>query len=314
MTRSHGVALVGATATGKSALGERLARVLDAEIVCCDSRQVFAELELGTGKPAPAERAAWPHHLFDALRLGRHASAGWFGRAAGAACAAIRERGRLPLLVGGSGLYLRALREGLAPTPPHDPDVRRRLRAEIAALGPEALHARLAAVDPEAAGRIGSRDRQRIGRALEVHEITGRTLSWWHERTPEPGAGGAWTVLEIVVEAKELRERIARRTGWMFSCGLVDETRALIEAGAGEALRALRAIGYDEAMDVIAGRLAPGAAEARVNLRTSQLAKRQRTWFRHQVEGLRIEATGLDRDALERAAIERLRAAGFAIG
>ena len=314
VTRPHAVALVGATATGKSALGERLARALDAEVVCCDSRQVFAELELGTGKPSSAERAAWPHHLFDALRLGGHASAGWFARAAGEACAAIRQRGRLPLLVGGSGLYLRALSEGLAPTPPHDPDLRRRLRAELDALGPEALHARLAAVDARTAGRLSPRDRQRIGRALEVHELTGQPLSWWHERTPAAPAGATWMVLEIVVDPAELRRRISLRTAWMFTHGLVEETRALRDAGAREALGALRAIGYDEAMEMIEGRLDRSMAEARVNLRTARLAKRQRTWFRHQGEGLRLEATGSDPELLERAAIELLRGAGLAVG
>ncbi len=311
MSPPHAVALVGATATGKSALGARLARVLDAEIVCCDSRQVFAELEIGTGKPERAERAAWPHHLFDALRLGEHASAGWFAREAGAACAGIRARGRLPLLVGGSGLYLRALREGLAPTPPHDADLRRRLGEEMDAVGPETLHGRLAAVDPVTARRVEPRDRQRIARALEVHALTGKPLSWWHEHTPEPAAGGSWPVLEIRVGPADLRERIARRTGWMFANGLVEETRALMDAGGGEALRALRAIGYDEALEVIGGRLDRDRAEARVNLRTAQLAKRQRTWFRHQEDGLGIEAAGLDADALERAALDRLRGAGI---
>ena len=312
--RPHAVALVGATATGKSDLGEALARTLDAEIVCCDSRQVFAELEIGTGKPSPGERAGRPHHLFDALRLGDHASAGWFARAAGEACAGIRRRGRLPLLVGGSGLYLKALRDGLAPTPPHDPAVRRRLREALEAEGPEALHARLASVDPETAARLAPRDGQRIGRALEVHEATGRPLSWWHARTPVAEAGSSWIVLEIVVEAAELRGRIARRTTWMFDHGLVEETIALLEGGAAEPLRALRAIGYDEAIDVIEGGLDRAEAEARVNRRTAQLAKRQRTWFRHQGGGVALDATRLDPEALVRVAIERLRAAGVAIG
>ena len=314
MKGAQPIALVGATATGKSVLGEGLARALGAEVVCCDSRQVFAELEIGTGKPAPAERAARPHHLFDALRLGAHASAGWFARAAGEACDGVRQRGSVPLLVGGTGLYLRALREGLAPTPPHDPDLRRRLRAELDALGPEALHARLAGVDPATAGRLAPRDRQRIGRALEVHELTGKPLSWWHARTPAAPARESWTVLEILLDPRELRARIARRTAWMFAHGLIEETRALLEAGAGEPLRALRAIGYDEAIELIAGRLDLAAAEARVNLRTAQLAKRQRTWFRHQEQGLHLDATGLDPEMLERAAIERLRGAGFAAG
>jgi tRNA dimethylallyltransferase len=312
--RTPAWAIVGATATGKSELAERLAAALDAEIVCCDSRQVFAELEIGTGKPTPLERAARPHHLFDALRLGVHPSAGWYARAAREACAAVRARGRTPLLVGGSGLYLRALREGLAPTPPHDPAVRARLKAELDAAGPVPLHARLRTVDPATAARVGARDRQRIVRALEVAEASGRPLSWWHAHTPEPASGEpeaaeAWRVVEVVVEPAELRERIARRTGWMFAHGLIGETEALLKSGAGDALRALQAIGYDEAREVIEGTLAQSEAEARVNLRTAQLAKRQRTWFRHQVEAIRLEGSG-DAASLARRAQERLGADG----
>jgi len=305
-----GVAVVGATATGKTALAESLARALDGEIVCCDSRQVFAELEIGTGKPSPGERAARPHHLFEALTLGAHASAGWYARAAGEVCLGIRARGRLPLLVGGSGLYLRALREGLAPTPPHDPVVRERLRAELATSGPEALHTRLRAVDPETAGRVGARDRQRIVRALEVAEATGRPLSWWHARTPAPTAAHAWRVFEVVVEPAELRARIAHRTTWMFDHGLLEEVRALLERGAGAALRALRAIGYDEALEVVERRLDRREAETRVNLRTAQLAKRQRTWFRHQVDAVPIMGSGRDPEALARAVLGHLGAGG----
>jgi len=291
MTATPVLAIVGATATGKTGLAEELADALDAEIVCCDSRQVFAELEIGTGKPTPAERAARPHHLFDALSLGSHPSAGWYARAAREACAAIRARGRTPLLVGGSGLYLRAVREGLAPTPPHDAQVRARLRAELETSGPGPLHARLQRVDPETAARVGERDRQRIVRALEVAEASGRPLSWWHARTPEPEPAEAWRVVEVVVEPAELRGRIAQRTGWMFAHGLIEETEALLERGAGEPLAQLQAIGYDEARAVIEGSLSRDEARASVNLRTAQLAKRQRTWFRHQVEAVRVAAT-----------------------
>jgi tRNA dimethylallyltransferase len=305
--RPFGVAVVGATATGKSALAESLAAILDAEIVCCDSRQVFAELEIGTGKPSPGERAERPHHLFEALSLGAHASAGWFARAAGEACLAIRARGRLPLLVGGSGLYLRALREGLSPIPPHDPAVRERLRAELASRGTEALHARLSAVDPATAGRVAARDRQRIVRALEVAESTGHPLSWWHARTPKRAAGDIWRVLEVVVEPAFLRERIAARTSAMFAHGLIEEVGGLIERGLAERLRALRAIGYDEALELLAGRLGRHEAEARVNVRTARLAKRQRTWFRHQVEATRLVVAGRDPEALAATALECLR-------
>jgi tRNA dimethylallyltransferase len=296
------VAVVGATATGKTALAEALAEPLGAAIVCADSRQVFRELEIGTGKPSPAERAARPHHLFDALALGERASAGWYARTASAARAAIVGTGRLPLLVGGSGLYLRAAEHGLAGEPPHDAEGRARLGAELAAVGPEALHARLSALDPETAARVAPRDRQRITRALEVAEASGRPLSWWRRRhRPDPSTA-RWLYLEIVVTPGTLRERIARRTRWMFDHGLVEETRALLDTPQGEALRSLKAVGYDEAIALIEGRVDRATAEARTTLRTAQLAKRQRTWFRHQVEAVRLDGDALDpAELVERA-------------
>jgi tRNA dimethylallyltransferase len=277
------IAVVGATATGKTDLGEALAGALGGEVVCADSRQVFRVLEVGTGKPAPADRAARPHHLFDALELGQRPSAGWYAKAAGAVCSAIHSRGRTPVLVGGSGLWLRAAQYGLAGEPPHDAEARARLQAELESVGPEALHERLALVDPVTAARLSPRDRQRITRALEVHEASGRPLSWWHERRGEPEVAGEWRVFELTLEPTLLDERIVRRTRWMFASGLVEETQALVAAGLEAPLRALRAVGYDEALELLAGRLTRAAAEERTSLRTRQLAKRQRTWFRHQV-------------------------------
>ncbi len=284
------VAVVGATATGKSDLGEALARALGGEVVCADARQVFRELETGTGKPAPADRAALPHHLFDALALEERPSAGWYARAAAAACEAIFARGRVPVLVGGSGLYLRALLEGLHPEPPHDAAVRARLRADLEAGGAEALHDRLARVDPAAAARLAPRDRQRVTRALEVYESSGRTLSDWHARAKADGLAADARLLEVTCAPAALAGRIERRTAAMFAGGLVEETRALREAGREEALERLRAIGYDEALALLRGDLAIAGAIDATNRRTRQLAKRQRTWFRHQVEAARLPA------------------------
>jgi tRNA dimethylallyltransferase len=295
------VALVGATATGKSALGEALAERMGGEVVCADSRQVFRELEIGTGKPAPSERAARAHHLFDALSLAAgpsHASAGWYASAASAACADIHARGRVAVLVGGSGLYLRAARQGLAATPPAAPAIRQRLSAEGRALGPEALHRRLAEVDPIVAARLGRRDAQRITRALEVWEASGKPLSWWHARPLEGAVAGEWHGIELVMPPDPLRVRIAARTAWMFENGLLEETRDLLVRGLAEPLRRLRAIGYDEAIECLGRRLTRAEAEARTSQRTAQLAKRQRTWFRNQWEGTRIEAEGMALPAL----------------
>ena len=283
------VAILGATATGKTELGERLAHRLDTEVVCADSRQVYRELEIGTGKPAPRERAAVPHHLFDALRLDQRASAGWYARAAAEACRAIAARGHLPVLVGGSGLYFKALASGLSGAPPRVPEIRARLEAELDASGPEEMHRRLAERDPETAARLRPRDRQRITRALEVLEASGRPISWWHARETSPALEARWRMFELGLEAKALGERIERRTRAMFDGGLVEETRALLEDGLEPALGRLNAVGYDEALDLIAGRITRAEAEERTSARTRQLAKRQRTWFRHQVQATRLD-------------------------
>lgn len=284
------VVIAGATATGKTGLGEALADELGGAVVCADARQVFAELELGTGKPTRAERAARPHHLFDALALGERANAGRWAQLARECCEELLSRGVTPVLVGGSGLYLGALIRGLHAEPPHDAGLRAALLERLGKEGPEALHRQLATVDPATAARLAPRDRQRIVRALEVYEASGRTLADWHAEAPREALAADWRVLELTCEAGELDRRIATRTRAMFGSGLVEETAALVAGGHAGDLAALRAIGYDEAMDLVAGRLGRDEAEARTNLRTRQLAKRQRTWFRHQLDAIRLEA------------------------
>jgi len=284
------IAIVGATATGKTALAESVAAALDGEIVCADSRQVFRELELGTGKPTPAERAQRPHHLFEALGLGARANAGWYARAAGEACAAIRARGRRPVLVGGSGLYLRAARAGLAPAPPRSPRIRAALEARLARDGLDVLRRSLAASDPETAARLGRGDRQRVIRALEVLEASGRPLSWWHRAPHEAAVPGPWRTIELVLEPRAAGERIERRARWMFDAGLLEETEALRARGLEPALAVLRAIGYDESLACLAGAMTRDEAIARTALRTRQLAKRQRTWFRGERDAVRLDA------------------------
>lgn len=284
------VAIVGETATGKTDAGEAVAMAVGGEVVCADSRQVFAELNVGTGKPDRAALAQRPHHLFDALHVGESASAGWYLEAARSVCAAIHARGAVPVLVGGSGLYLEAAREGLAAAPPSDPALREALRAEAARAGPEVLHVRLARSDPETASRLGTRDAQRIIRALEVIEASGRPLSWWHRQPHSLPVAGKWRVFRIRVSPEALRTRIERRAHRMFGAGLIEETRALLGSERGPALRALRAIGYDEAAGLIEGELDRATAEARTALRTLQLAKRQRTWFRHRGKATDVDA------------------------
>jgi tRNA dimethylallyltransferase len=301
------VAVVGATATGKSDLGEGIARATGGEVVCADARQVFRELELGTGKPAAAERADFPHHLFESLSLDERPSAGWFARAATEACEGIFARSRVAVLVGGSGLYVRALLEGLHAEPPHDAAVRARLRAELAAEGPQAMHAKLARADPASAARLAPADGQRITRALEVFEASGRPLSWWHATAPRAGLAADARVLEVTCAPRLLAERIAHRTRAMFEGGLVEEARALREAGREEALAALKAIGYDEALGLLNGRLTLAEAEEATNGRTRQMAKRQRTWFRHQVRAATIETGASPAGPALATALEALR-------
>jgi len=285
------VALVGATAAGKTALAETLAPRLAGEVVCADARQVFIELEKGTGKPTPAERAVLPHHLFDWLSLGERPTAGGWARAAASVCEGCFARGTVPVLVGGSGLYVEALQRGLHPEPPADTGVRARLQRECESSGVEAMHARLTRLDPDAARSLKARDRQRVLRALEVVEVSGHTLGWWREHARESPLAAEWCAFQLVVEPAFLRTRIAERTEAMWRDGLLDETRALVAAGKEEPLRRLSAIGYDEALEVLAGRLTPEAAKQAMSLRTGQLAKRQRTWFRHQLSATALDAT-----------------------
>jgi tRNA dimethylallyltransferase len=315
------IALVGCTATGKTAVAERVASALNGEVVCADSRQVFRELDIGTGKPAAQERSQSPHHLFEGLSVRAYASgaeaaalpratAGWYARAAREVCAGIQQRGRVPVLVGGSGLYLRAAQQGLAPTPAIDPGVRERLAAELAAVGSAALHQRLAEQDAISARVIHVSDAQRITRALEVLESTGEPLSWWRARPATPAVEGEWRTFRLTTEPDELRRRIEQRTHWMFESGLIEETRALIRQGLRVALERLRAIGYDEVLAMDQGAMNLESAEVRTRLRTAQLAKRQRTWFAHQLKSQEIPTEGRTDAQLADQVVARARGAG----
>lgn len=274
------VALMGPTAGGKTDLGVALAQRLGAEIVSVDSRQVYRRLDIGTAKPDAAARAAAPHHLLDVVEPDEHFDAARFATLGRAAIADIVARGRSVLLVGGSGLYLRALTEGLCPAPPADPGVRAELAREMAVRGVEALHDELRAHDPEAAARIAPRDAVRVSRALEVLRITGQPLSTWqaaHRFSDRP-----YELLLLVLSppSDELDRRIAARTHAMWDGGLVAETEAVLAAGFSPDAAPLQAIGYREAQAFLRGELDRDTAIERMRLATRQYAKRQRTWFR----------------------------------
>lgn len=269
--------LAGPTASGKSALAIPLARRLGAEVVSVDSVAVYRGLDIGSAKPSPAARAAVPHHCLDLVPAAEPFSVATWLAAAAAAVADCRSRGRAILFVGGTPLYLRALRDGLTDLPPADPALRAALAAE-AATDSRRLHARLAAIDPVAAARIAPGDARRIVRALEVATLTGRPLSEAHAPAPDPLFEPRLLILDAARTV--LAERIDRRVEAMFAGGLVEETAAALAAPGGIGPTARQAAGYAEAIDLLTGRVDRATAILRTQRRTRQLAKRQRTWLR----------------------------------
>jgi tRNA dimethylallyltransferase len=270
--------LAGPTASGKTARGLDLAGDLDAEIVSVDSMAVYRGLDVGTAKPTADQRRAVPHHLLDVVSPAEaYSVARWLADAA-AAVADCRGRGRRILFVGGTPLYLRALRDGLAPLPPADPALRAALAAEAERHGTAALYTRLAAIDPPSAVRIHAHDTKRIIRALEVAETTGRPLSAAFAPAPHPVFETQVVVLDV--PRAELHDRIDRRVEWMFATGIVEETQAALAAPGGIGPTARQAAGYAEAIDLVEGRIDLPEAIRRTQVRTRQLAKRQLTWLR----------------------------------
>ncbi len=278
-SRSEVIALVGATGTGKTGVALALAADWGAEIVNCDSRQVYRGLDIGSAKPSAAEQAAAPHHLFDVVDPDEVFDAARSAALARAAIAGIQARGRRVLVVGGSGLYLRALRRGLVPGPPRDAALRAEFEA-LEAAAPGALHARLLAVDPPTAARLPAGDRVRLVRALEVLALTGRPLSVWQAEHRSAADVLPMRVVALGLERRALQARLDGRCARMLDDGLLDEIRALWGRGYGPALPALRSIGYREMGAHLRGALTRDEALAAMRLATRQFAKRQGTWFR----------------------------------
>ncbi len=286
---SSAVLLLGPTASGKSALALELARSVALEIVSIDSAQVYRGLDIGAAKPSAAERARVPHHLIDLRDPADPYSAADFLRDATAAIGAIAARGRLPLIVGGTMMYARALREGLADLPSADAAVRARLEREAADLGWPALHARLQALDPVTARRLAPADRQRISRALEVFEISGRRLSDLQQATT-PGVAALRTIALMPQDRAQLHERIAQRFDAMLAAGFLDEVRALRARGDLNAdLPALRSVGYRQAWAHLADGSSIAQLRAAAIAATRQLARRQLTWLRAMDDAVVID-------------------------
>jgi tRNA dimethylallyltransferase len=282
------LAVVGPTASGKSRLALDLAQRLNGEILCCDSVQVYRGLDVGSAKPTPAERALVPHHLLDLVDPDEPFHAARWASAARVAIAEVRARGHLPILVGGTGLYFRALLRGLFEAPPPDPAIRARHQQEAHEQGVPALHRRLTEIDPEAAARIRTADLLRISRALEVFEQTGVPLSALHRAAPPPPPIDCFGVL-LDPPQDELRRRVATRVDQMLAAGWLDEIRALRAAGFGAA-RALQSLGYRQLGQFLDGELALEAAVTAAKQATAGYARRQRTWFRSETMRLRLQA------------------------
>jgi tRNA dimethylallyltransferase len=279
------VTICGPTACGKTDLALALARAVSSEIISVDSALVYRGMDIGTAKPSATLLAQVPHHLIDLLDPAEHYSAGRFVRDARAALKGIVSRGRLPVLVGGTMLYFKALQEGLADLPEADWQWRASLDAEAAEVGWPALHQRLARLDPKAAARIQANDPQRIQRALEVYHLTGRPISALQTDQTAPPAVRYVNLGVLPTDRVSLAERIACRFDRMLDEGLIEEVRAFFERGDLTAeTPAMRAVGYRQLWAYLAGQCSLEEAREAAIVATRRLAKRQLTWMRGRAD------------------------------
>ena len=300
--------LLGPTGSGKSALALEVARHRPVEIISVDSAQVYRGLDIGSAKPSAAERSAVTHHLIDIRDPAERYSAADFVRDARAAITAVRARGKLPLLVGGTMLYAKALRDGLSALPAADSAIRAAIDADAQRLGWPALHARLAALDPETAARLAPNDAQRIQRALEVIEVSGQPMSALLAQ-PAPDRPRLDVVALIPADRAQLHRRLEQRFDAMLACGFIDEVRALKQRGdLTPDLPSMRCVGYRQAWAYLDGHGSHAEFRAAAIAATRQLAKRQLTWLRSLAADFSIEAGS--GDALQRllTRLDRLKA------
>jgi tRNA dimethylallyltransferase len=276
------VAIAGPTASGKSALGVKLAEQLGGEVVACDSTQLYRGFDIGTAKPALSERRGVPHHLIDVLGPSEDATAGGYRELALQILKDLRQRKRLPVFTVGTGLYLRALLEGLADAPQRSEELRERLRASADEHSPGHLHRILKRLDPEAARKIVPADEQKLIRAVEVCVLAGKPMSEVHRSGRAPLEG--WRVLKIglMPPREKLNERIHARTDAMLAQGWMREVQSLLESGLSENSKPFDFIGYRELRAVLRGEITLEIARGAIRQATRQYAKRQVTWFRKE--------------------------------
>ncbi len=277
--------ILGPTACGKGAVGREIAKRIDGQIVSVDSMKVYRRMDIGTGKPSPKMRSEVPHHCIDIVEPGEGFSVGRFVRQADAAIEEISLAGSVPLAVGGTNLYVKALTEGLFDGPAADPKIRSSLKAQAKEEGIAALHAALARLDPVSAERIGTNDAKRIIRALEVYRSTGRPISELQKQ---------WDTLrryECVFiglrrEREDLHHRINARAKRMIESGLREEVESLLAEPAGLSMQAAAAIGYAEMIEHLQGEMTLAETLERIKINTRRMAKRQRTWQRRMADVL----------------------------
>ncbi|HWZ51939.1 MAG TPA: tRNA (adenosine(37)-N6)-dimethylallyltransferase MiaA [Granulicella sp.] len=294
------VVLVGATASGKTALSLALAEEFGGEIVSCDSVAVYREMEIGTAKPSLEERGRVPHHMIDVVAPDQAYTAGEYSRGAREALAGITGRGRLPIVAGGTGLYLRALVDGLFPAPAVDPELRARLRSRAEEKGAVYLHRILCRLDARAAGVIHANDVPKVVRAIEVSLAAREPLSEQWEKGRDALSG--YRILRLGLDPPRalLYERINQRAAAMFERGLVEETERLVERY-GYGCTPLGSLGYAQAVAVLRGEMTREAAIAAAQQGHRNYAKRQGTWFRREPEVHWLAGTGGDAEVLARA-------------
>jgi tRNA dimethylallyltransferase len=303
------VVILGPTASGKSALGVRLAERLGGEILACDSTQVYRGFDVGTAKPSAAERRVIPHHLIDLVEPSEIFTAGEYRRRAEIVLADVASRGRLPILTVGTGLYLRALLEGLADAPERSASLRTRLEGRAAARGAAYLHRVLARIDPEAARRIAPRDRQKIVRAIEICVLAGKPVSEVHRAGRDPLAGFAPIRVGLAPPRAALYQRIERRTSEMLAQGWLDEFAELIRRGVSADSKPFEFIGYRTLREHLEGRMSLADATAAIIQATRRYAKRQLTWFRREPDVTWLAGFGDDpaiADAAEHLIVARI--------
>ena len=271
--------LVGPTGAGKTAVGVELARRNGAEIISADSRQIYRYMDIGTAKPTGEEQAAAPHHLIDIVDPDVRFSAGEYSRRARETMGELAGRGVPVLVVGGAGLYVKSLVEGLFEGPQIPPELRKSLAEGYRSRSSDELHARLKEIDPASAGRIHQNDRQRIERALEVHDATGKTLTSWFER-PVQSRIREMRLIGLQRDRAALYARIDARVEKMMDSGFEAEVRGLMDRGYDSETHALATFGYAEMLSCIRGELGTEEAVSTIKQRTRQYAKRQLTWFR----------------------------------